>query len=90
MLDRMIRFKDRYMQKNQTIHGKAKKNSRSTIRTFALMYNFTPSCPDNRRVDEFKSPAARLNKFEYHESWLSNLLIAGSLNGKNRQPVNML
>ena len=90
MLDRLMRFMDRYMQKNQTFHGKAIKNSRNTIRAFALMYNFTPSCPDNRRMDELKSPVGRLNKFEYHENWLSNLLIAGSLNGKNRQPIKML
>jgi hypothetical protein len=82
MLDRLMRFMDRYLQKNQTFHGKSIKNSTNTIRAFVLIYNFTPSCPDKRRKDDFKSPAARLNKHQYHENWLANLLIAGSLNGK--------
>ena len=90
MLDRLMRFMDRYLQKNQTFHGKSIKSSTNTIRAFALMYNFTPSCPDYRRKDELKSPVARLNKHEYHENWLANLLIAGSLNGKRRKQPNAL
>jgi hypothetical protein len=78
MLDRLMGFMNRYLDKNQTFHGKNKAVSTNTIRAFSLIYNFSPSCPDYRRKEEFKSPVGRLNNHEYHENWLSNLLIAGS------------
>ena len=90
MLDRLMCFMNRYLDKNQTFHGKTEKTSTNTIRSFSLIYNFAPSCPDYRRKDEFKSPVGRLNKHEYHENWLANMFIAGSLNGKRRQPTKKL
>ncbi len=82
MLDRLMRFMNKYLDKNQTFHGKTEKTCTKTIRAFSLIYNFTPSCPDYNHKDQFKTPVGRLNNHEYNEEWLANLLIAGSLNGK--------
>jgi hypothetical protein len=90
MLDRLMGFMNRYLEKNQTFHGKTERSGSNTIRSFSLIYNFSPSCPDNRRRDELKSPVGRLNKHEYHENWLANLFIAGSLNGKRQQQMKRL
>ncbi len=90
MLDRLMRFMDRYSHKAQKFHGKEIESCTKTFRAFALIYNFTPSCPDNRRKNEFRSPVARLNNHEYHKNWLSNLLIAGSLNGYRQKPTKVL
>jgi hypothetical protein len=88
MLDRLMRFMDRYLAKNQTFHGKNKEVASDTIRAFCLIYNFSPSCPDHRRKGEFNSPVARLNKHQYHQNWLANLFLAGSMNGKRTKPTN--
>lgn len=89
MLDRLMRFMDRHLEKNQGFHGASEQVATKSIRAFALIYNFTPSCPDKKRnIDGFKSPVERLNQSKYHDDWLVNLLIAGSLNGKRSKPLN--
>ena len=90
MLDRLMGFMNRYLEKNQTFHGKTKDVSSSTIRAFALIYNFSPSCPDYKRKEEYKSPVGRLNNHEYHENWLANLFIASSMNGNRQKPIKKL
>lgn len=89
-VDRLMKFMNRFMEKNQYFHGKGIETANKTMRSFALIYNFSPSCPDYKRKNEYKSPVARFNKHEYHENWLANLLIAGSLNGKRKQTSKTL
>lgn len=67
------------------------------VRTVAIkqsgllhLYNFTPSSPDYKLENSFKSPVAELNQHEYHENWLSNLMIAGSMNGNRCQHTKTL
>jgi hypothetical protein len=48
----------------------------------ALLWNFHPYGKRTRAKDpDRRSPFKDLNGFEYHENWLRNLLIAGSMNG---------
>jgi len=89
-VDRLMKFMDRFMTKNMAFHGKSIEVATKTIRAFALIYNFSPSCPDNTRESSFKSPVARFNNHEYHKNWLANLLIAGSLNGKRQRTTKTI
>jgi hypothetical protein len=48
----------------------------------ALIWNFYPYDQRTKQAHpERYSPFAELNGFVYHENWLHNLLIAGSMNG---------
>lgn len=80
-LDQIMKQMERHMINSQMFHGNIKSTTKN-FRAFALLYNFTPSCPKVTKVhDQLTSPAARLNEFIYADSWLENLLIAASLNG---------
>ncbi len=47
-----------------------------SIRGWALIHNFAPWNPTTvKKHHGYKSPAERLNRFCYSESWLENLLI---------------
>ena len=76
-----MRAMSRHAYNFQMFH--ANLNSKSAnFRAFALLYNFSPSCPAvTEQTGEFTSPAARLNEFVYHQDWLQNLLIAASMGG---------
>jgi len=79
MLDRLMRAMKRHAFNSQMFHANIESTSRN-FRAFALLYNFSPSCP--AAWDEAKQllcPAARLNGFVYHQDWLQNLLIAASV-----------
>ncbi len=52
--------------------------------------NFAPWCPETVKHHGHKSPAERLNRFCYSESWIENLLISGSLGGYRTPPQNPL
>ena len=80
-LDRLMKFMERHAIAAQMFHSHHKKTTQN-IRAYALLYNFTPSCPavlDNHPT--LTSPAARANHFVYHQNWLQNLLINTSLGG---------
>ena len=80
-LDRLMKFMERHAIAAQMFHSDHQKTTQN-IRAYALLYNFTPSCPavvDNHPM--LTSPAARANHFVYHHNWLQNLLIATSLGG---------
>jgi hypothetical protein len=88
-LDRLMKFMNRHAIAAQGFHSSLDKTTRN-FRAFALLYNFTPSCPMITKFwPHLKSPAARLNGFVYHPNWLQNLLIAASLGGY-RQHSNPL
>jgi len=88
MMDRLMRAMNRHAFNSQMFHARNNPISSTSknFRAFALLYNFTPSCPaawdDSKKL---KSPAARLNGFIYHDDWLQNLLISASLGGFRNQ-----
>ena len=80
-LDRLMKFMERHAIAAQMFHSDHQKTTQN-IRAYALIYNFTPSCPavvENHPT--LTSPAARANHFVYHHNWLHNLLIASSIGG---------
>ena len=86
MLDRLMRGMNRYFDHGQHLHG-SHEACRRHCRTWALMENFTPWHPATARENQgWRSPAERLNKHRYHDSWLQNLLISASLGGY-RKPL---
>jgi hypothetical protein len=81
MLDRLMKFMERHAITAQMFHSSLDQTTKN-FRAFALLYNFTPSSPTIvARSPSLGSPAARLNGFVYHATWLQNLLLAASLNG---------
>jgi hypothetical protein len=89
MVDRVLRGMDGYFEAGQHLHGGAEA-SRRHCRAWALLWNFAPWSPATTRDnDGWRSPAERLNRHRYHESWLHNLLISASLGGyRNPIPQN--
>lgn len=89
MMDRLMKAMKRHAFNSQMFHGSISSTSKN-FRAFALLYNFTPSCPAAWDDSEtLRSPAAKLNGFFYHDDWLQNLLIAASLGGfrNHRKPL---
>lgn len=81
MLDRVMRPMNRYFFDGQHLHGGQATNAKH-VRGWALLWNFTPWNPATTKVNHgWRSPAERLNKHRYHDSWLQNLLISASLGG---------
>jgi hypothetical protein len=79
MLDRLMQRMDRHLFSTQYFHG-TKPAAELSIRGWALIQNFAPSNPRTIHMHNgFQSPAERLNKFQYNENWLHNLLISASL-----------
>jgi len=79
MLDRLMQRMDRHLFSTQYFHGSLG-TGEINIRGWALICNFAPSNPmTTKKYHGAKSPADRLNGFSYHENWLQNLLISGSL-----------
>lgn len=91
MMDRLMRAMNRHAFNSQMFHARndSISSTSNNFRAFALLYNFTPSCPqawdDSKGSKKLKSPAARLNGFIYHDDWLQNLLISASLGGFRNQ-----
>jgi hypothetical protein len=87
-LDRLMNQQDRYLYSMQYFHGTFE-SARRQMRAVALLWNFHPYGPRTRLKgvdqDSLKtkrsSPFGELNGFVYHDNWLHNLLIAGSMNG---------
>lgn len=81
MLDRMMRGMSRYFANGQHLHG-SREASRRHCRSLALLWNFAPWSPQAIRTNGgWCSPAERLNRHRYHDSWLQNLLISASCGG---------
>ncbi len=89
MLDRLMRGMNRYFDHGQHLHGSAQACRRHN-RAWALLWNFAPWHPATTRKNQgWRSPAERLNRHRYHESWLQNLLISASLGGyRSATPQN--
>ena len=81
MLDRLMNHQDRLLYSMQYFHG-SEASARLYLRAMALLWNFHPyGRRTTAAAPERCSPFEDLNGFQYHENWLRNLLIAGSMNG---------
>ena len=81
MLDRQMRGMNQYFDHGQHLHG-SHEACRRHCRAWALLWNFAPWHPATSRANhDWRCPAERLNQHRYHECWLQNLLISGSLGG---------
>ena len=81
MLDRLMNYQDRLLHSMQYFHG-SEDSARQYLRAMALVWNFHPYGQKTTTKDPARrSPFKDLNGCEYHENWLRNLLIAGSMNG---------
>jgi len=90
MLDRLMQRMDMHLFSAQYFHGFLS-SAELNIRAWALILNFAPSNPITiKKHNGAKSPAERLNHFQYHDNWLENLLISASLGGYRAPPPNPL
>ncbi len=90
MLDRLMQRMDRHLFAAQYFHGFLK-SAQLSIRAWALINNFAPSNPWTVKIHGGNiSPAVRLNKSQYHDNWLQNLLVSASLRGFRGPPQNPL
>ncbi|CAA9317416.1 hypothetical protein AVDCRST_MAG94-1287 [uncultured Leptolyngbya sp.] len=81
MLDRLMNYQDRLLYTMQYFHG-SEAAARLYLRALVLIWNFHPYGKRTTATAlERCSPFKDLNGFEYHDNWLRNLLIAGSMNG---------
>jgi hypothetical protein len=88
LLDRLMQRMDRHLFSTPYVYGSLAA-AEYTIRAWALIHNFAPSNPHTvRQHHGLQSPTERLNRFRYHDNWLQNLLISGSLMGGFRAPLN--
>jgi hypothetical protein len=79
MLDRIMRLMSRFIFNNRYFHS-SNQSSTTIMRAFALIYNFSPSCPYNIKINGgWKCPFERLNQFRYSDDWFINFMIATSL-----------
>jgi hypothetical protein len=79
MLDRLMRAMKKHKVNSQMFHSTTQVTT-DNFRAFALLYNFTPSCPSVwKEQSNFKSPAERLNQKSYANNWLENLLISAEI-----------
>ena len=80
-LDRRMNYQDRLLYSMQYFHGTLD-SARLHLRAMALLWNFHPYGSRTRANNPNRSsPFEDLNGFRYHNNWLRNLLIAGSMNG---------
>lgn len=77
-LDRVMKNMERHAINSQMFHSTISMTSKN-FRAFALIYNFSPSCPAvTKKYPDLISPAARLNEFVYSQDWFQNMLIAAA------------
>jgi hypothetical protein len=80
-LDRLMNYQDSYIYSMKYFHGSIQ-SAGIQMRSMALLWNFHPYGQRTKQDHPEKfSPFEELNGFVYHENWLHNLLIAGSMNG---------
>jgi hypothetical protein len=81
MIDRLMRWADRYLFAMQYFHG-TYKSAQQSFTAWAILRNFQPYCARVKRGKNILLCAAsELNGFSYHQNWLENLLISMSMNG---------
>ncbi len=84
MLDRVMRWMNRYFDQGLHLHGSITASERH-VRAWALLHNFRPWSPASQRANRgYGCPAERLNRQRYEEDWLRNLLVSASMAGYRR------
>lgn len=84
MLDRVMRWMNRYFDQGLHLHGSQAASERH-VRAWALVHNFRPWSPASQRANQgYRCPAERLNRCRYQEDWLRNLLVSASMAGYRR------
>ena len=78
-IDRPMNILDRYLYQIRYFHGHHK-TANLKIRAWAIIYNFIPFCQKTQKQKK-QSRFEEYNGFVYHQNWLHNVLIAGSMNG---------
>lgn len=82
-LDRLMNYQDRILYAMQYFHGTSE-SARLYVRSMALVWNFHPyGTKTLKHHPNRSSPFHDINGFVYHDNWLHNMLIAGSLGGCN-------
>lgn len=85
MVDRLMRWADRYLFSMQYFHGTTK-SAKQGFTAWAILRNFQPYCS---RVERGKHTllcaASELNGFFYHKNWLENLIVSISMNGYRQE-----
>ncbi len=82
MADRLMNYQDRILYSMQYLHGTTE-SARLSLRSMALIWNFHPYGKRAKNKNpELISPFCGINKFSYHENWLQNMLVAGSMGGR--------
>ena len=82
-IDRPMNLLDRYLYQMRYFKGH-RKTANLKVRAWAMVYNFAPF---SQRVQKQKDKPKKYSRFEefngfvYHNNWLENMLIAGSMNG---------
>lgn len=90
LVDRLMRFLDRACFNAQYFHGTLV-SAELRVRALALLWNFCPSSPGTVKKHHGRQcPAERLNRQRYSENWLENLLVSGSMNGRQHHQQNPL
>jgi len=80
-VDRLMNRMTRLLYAGRGLHGHLH-SSELRLRGWALLNNFRPYAKRSGTEREHASPAHRLNKKQYRDNWLENLLVAASMGGK--------
>lgn len=81
MCDRIMKLMKKSIFTRQNFHGKFE-SANSAIRSWAILRNYYPYCLKKlQKKAGYDSPASNLNGFAYTENWLTNLIVASSMNG---------
>jgi len=84
MVDRLMAHQSHLLRAQRGFHG-SEANASAMMRAHALLWNFHPyGARLKREQSHRRSPFHDVNGFEYHAHWLSNLLLAASLDGLGR------
>lgn len=81
MVDRLMNRLTRLLYAGRGLHGH-QHYSELRLRGWALLQNFRPYAPRSGKIQEYQSPAHRLNQKQYHEHWLHNLQVCASMAGR--------
>lgn len=80
LVDRLMNRLTRFVYAGRGLHGH-QATSEFRLRGWALLQNFRPFAPRSNQPREYRSPAHRLNRKQYHSHWLHNLQLSTSLMG---------
>ena len=81
MVGRLMNRLYRTLYDHRGLHGH-QPSSVQRLRGWALLLNFCPFAPRAGKPREYTSPAHRLNRRQYSECWLENLMVSASLRGR--------